>query len=165
MLMAAGTPADPVWARQHSDRGVEMPGIIVGVDGSEHSRRALEWAVREAALRHAPLTVISVHPALVSYWGAVTLPEGTLDHDQAVQQVQAVVDKAVGGLPGTPPQVTVQVTPGSPATEIINAAQDADMVVVGTRGAGGFARLRMGSVSSQVAQHAPCPVVVIPDHG
>jgi nucleotide-binding universal stress UspA family protein len=141
-----------------------MPGIIVGVDGSAHSLRALDWALREAQIRSAPLTVVAVNPALVSYWGAVTYPEGKIDQEQAHQEVQAAVDKAVSSLAGPPPQVTVKVTPGSPATEIIEAAQDADMVVVGSRGSGGFGRLMLGSVSTQVAHHATCPVVVIPGH-
>jgi nucleotide-binding universal stress UspA family protein len=141
-----------------------MPGIIVGVDGSEHSRRALEWAIREASIRHAPLTVISVHPALMSYWGAVTYPEGKLDREQAIREVQAVVDKAVSRLAGPAPEISVQVTPGSPATELIGAASEADLLVVGSRGAGGFTRLMLGSVSTQVTQHATCPVVVIPEH-
>jgi nucleotide-binding universal stress UspA family protein len=142
-----------------------MPGIIVGVDGSAHSLRALDWALREAQIRSAPLTVVAVNPALVSYWGAVTYPEGKIDQEQAHQEVQAAVDKAVSSLAGPPPQVTVKVTPGSPATELLEAAQAADMVVVGSRGSGGFSRLLLGSVSTQVAHHASCPVVVIPAHG
>lgn len=141
-----------------------MPGIIVGVDGSDHSLRALDWALREAQFRSAPLTVVTVNPALVSYWGAVTYPEGKLDQEQAHQEVQAALDKALSSLTGTPPQVTIKVTPGSPATELLEAAQDADMVVVGSRGSGGFSRLMLGSVSTQVAHHATCPVVVIPGH-
>jgi len=141
-----------------------MPGIIVGVDGSEHSRQALDWALHEASLQQAPVTVICVHPALVSYWGAVTYPDGDLETEHVREQVQALVDKAVSGMPGPVPPVTVRVTPGSPSTELISAAKDADMLVVGSRGSGGFARLLLGSVSSQVTHHAPCPVVVIPEH-
>lgn len=87
-----------------------MPGIIVGVDGSEHSQRALAWAMREAQVRDMPLTVITVSPAIVSYWGALSFPEGKLDKDQARQDVEADVAKAVSSLSGTVPQVTVQVT-------------------------------------------------------
>jgi nucleotide-binding universal stress UspA family protein len=56
----------------------------------------------------------------------------------------------------------VDAVSGSPAEELLSATQDAELLVVGSRGAGGFARLVMGSVSSQVSHHAPCPVVVIP---
>ena len=139
-----------------------MPGITVGVDGSDHSLRALDWALREAQIRNAPLTVITVNPAVVSHWGAVSYPEGREEQEQARQEVQAAVDKALAGLAGTPPQITVKVTPGSPAPELLEAAQDADMVVVGSRGSGGFARLMLGSVSTQVVHHATCPVVVVP---
>ncbi len=59
-----------------------------------------------------------------------------------------------------PPGVSVRVVAGAPALELIGAARGADLLVVGSRGGGGFARLTMGSVSSQVAHHAPCPVVV-----
>ena len=138
-----------------------MPGIIVGVDGSEHSQLALDWALHEASLRQVPLTVISVHPALASYWGAVTYPDAGLDFEQAQHEVQMLTEKAVGRMAGTPPAVTVRVTCGSPATELMCAAHDADLLVVGYRGSGGFARLMLGSVSSQVVHHAPCPVVVV----
>jgi nucleotide-binding universal stress UspA family protein len=141
-----------------------MPGIIVGVDGSEHSQRALDWALHEASVRQVPLTVISVHPSLVSYWGAVAYPAGDLDIEQAQAEVQALVEKAVSRLAGTPPPITVRVTPGAPAIELINASQDADLLVVGSRGIGGFARLLLGSVSGQVAHHARCPVTVVPNH-
>jgi nucleotide-binding universal stress UspA family protein len=152
-------------AGSQTEQGANMPGIIVGVDGSAHSLRALDWALREAQIRSVPLTVIAVNPALVSYWGAVTYPEGKADQEHERQEVQAAVDKATSSLNGQLPQVTVTVTPGSPATRILEAAQDADMVVVGSRGSGGFSRLMLGSVSTQVAQHATCPVVVIPGHG
>lgn len=141
-----------------------MPGIVVGIDGSGHSERALEWATREAALRQVPLTVVTVHPPVVAYLGSA------LDHpeDQAVSErvrkaAREQTDKVLDRLEaGAPPQVTVDAVSGSPAEELLSAAQDADLLVVGSRGAGGFARLVMGSVSSQVSHHARCPVVVIP---
>lgn len=141
-----------------------MTGILVGVDGSSHSHRALEWAMNEAAIRHAPLTVITVfQTAVASHWGAIHYPE---DHAQAEQTRQAIdeaVEKAQTELGHTnPASVTIQMVNGIPAEEIIKAAWDADMVVIGSRGAGGFSRLLLGSVGTQVAHHAPCPVVVIP---
>jgi nucleotide-binding universal stress UspA family protein len=139
-----------------------MSGIIVGVDNSVHSWHALGWAMREASLRHLPLTVITVHPATVSYWGAVTYPEGGIDTAEARQAVQELVDKVASEIGVTVPDVTVEVATGVVAEELVTASREADMLVVGSRGSGGFARLLMGSVSSQVAHHATCPVVVIP---
>ena len=133
-----------------------MPGIIVGVDGSPHSRRALQWALSEAAARHAPLTVLSVRDERT-----VTCTAGDPTQDQAAEEVQALVDQAVSSQSGPAPPVTVQVIPGSPATELIAAGQHADLLVVGSRGSGGLGRRGAGSVSSQVAYDAPCPVVII----
>jgi nucleotide-binding universal stress UspA family protein len=143
---------------------MEMPGIIVGVDGSGHSQRALEWAMKEAAIRHVPLTVLTVHEAIAGWYGGVASyaddPARTL---QARQAAQAETDKVLAGLDGPHPDtVTVTAVHGFPVAELISAGQDADMIVLGSRGAGGFSRLVMGSVSSQVAQHAHCPVLIIP---
>jgi nucleotide-binding universal stress UspA family protein len=138
-----------------------VPGIIVGVDGSDHSRHALGWAMREAEARHVPLTAVTVHPASVSYWGAVTYPEGSIGRTEALRSVQELVDKVAGEIGVSGPDVAVDVRSGAPAEELIDASRDADMLVVGSRGSGGFARLMMGSVSSQVAHHAACPVVVV----
>ena len=137
-----------------------MPGIIVGVDGSADSRRALLWAMNEAAARHAPLTVLSV-----SHCRAITYTEGDLGLDQMAGEVHALVDKAVSSLCGPVPPVTVWMMPGSPATELTHAARGADLLVVGSCGSGGFGRLTLGSVTSQVAHDAPCPVVIIPSSG
>jgi nucleotide-binding universal stress UspA family protein len=144
-----------------------MPGIVVGVDGSDHSRRALGWAMREAEQHHVPLQVVTVHPPPVRpatgiYWGLPTLPENSFDPELARMAVQQFVDEVAKetGEPG--PEVTVSVATGDAAEELVKASRDADLLVVGSRGSGGFARLLMGSVSSQVTHHAECPVVVVP---
>lgn len=141
-----------------------MPGILVGIDGSGHSQRALEWAMKEAAIRHAPLTVLTVHQAVRGYLsGAAVYPDDTALTQKAREAAQAETDKVLAGLGESRPEsVTVRATHGFPAEELIEASRDADMVVVGERGAGGFARLVMGSVTTQVAHHAHCPVVIIP---
>ena len=144
-----------------------MPGIVVGVDGSDHSRRALGWAMREAAHHHAPLTVLSIHPpparpATRIYWGVHTYPENSFDPGLARMAVQEFVDKVAGEIGERPPEVTVTVTTGDAAEQLVRASHDADMLVLGSRGSGGFTRLLMGSVSSQVTHHASCPVVIIP---
>ena len=133
-----------------------MPGIMVGVDGSEHCRWALEWATNEAVARHAPLTVLSVRTPT-----AAALGDGDLDQQRAVRKAQALVDTAVSSLPGPAPPVTVRVVTGSPAAELITAGRDADLLVVGSRGHGASGRSGPGAVSSQVAYDGPCPVVII----
>ena len=142
-----------------------MPGIIVGFDGSDHSRRALEWAIAEAAARHTPLTVLTVNQAATGYWSVPLAYPGDLDlTSQAREMAQKETDSALGQAgPGSlPPSVTVQAVTGLPAEALLQAAAGADMLVVGSRGAGGFKRLLLGSVSTQVTHHAHCPVVVIP---
>ncbi|HUY52642.1 MAG TPA: universal stress protein [Streptosporangiaceae bacterium] len=142
-----------------------MPGIVVGVDGSQHSQRSLEWAMKEAALRQVPLTVLAVHPIAMSTWthAGISYPADKADEGRALAVAQESADKAASQVGGErPPSVTVRAVSGSPAEELINASHDADMLVVGSRGSGGFSRLLMGSVSSQVTHHASCPVVVIP---
>lgn len=142
-----------------------MPGIIVGVDGSDHSRHALEWAIREAAIRHTPLTVLTVQQAVAGYLGGPVLYSGDQDlakqaREKAQEETDSMLEKV--GHESRPASVTVQAVTGLPAETLLQAAADADMIVVGSRGAGGFKRLLMGSVSNQVTHHAHCPVVVIP---
>jgi len=142
-----------------------MPGIVAGIDGSEHSARVIEWAVREAALQKAALTVITVHSVPASPWtGNPTILAGeTADLEHIRQTAEELTQKVTSDLgESRPTSITVRAVAGYPAEELINASRDADLVVVGSRGAGGFARLMMGSVSTQVAQHAHCPVVVVP---
>jgi nucleotide-binding universal stress UspA family protein len=141
-----------------------MPGILVGIDGSAHSQRALEWAAKEAALRHVPLTVLTVHQAVRGFWG------GTLHYsgdesltEKARAAAQAETDKVLGGLGDAGPEsVTVKAVEGIPAEAILNEGHDADLIVLGSRGGGGFARLLLGSVSSTVAEHAEVPVTILP---
>ncbi len=142
-----------------------MPGIIVGIDGSGHSRHPHEWAAREAALRHTPLTVLTVQQAVAGYLGGPILSPGDQDlakhaRELARQQTDATLETI--GPQSRPSSVTVQAVIGLPAEALIEAAAHADLLVVGSRGAGGFKRLLLGSVSSQVTHHARCPVVVIP---
>jgi nucleotide-binding universal stress UspA family protein len=145
-----------------------MPGIIVGVDGSEHSLSALDWALNESDLRKTPLTVISVSPIVTGIYGpgyapADYYPAEEESRTQAEKATQDLVDEAVERRGAAPDAaVTVRALSGTAADELINASADADLLVVGARGAGGFARLVMGSVSTQVTHHALCPVVVVP---
>jgi len=141
-----------------------MSGIVVGVDGSTGSRQALDWAVREAALRHAPLTVLSVHEVIKSQWtgNPVLVPADQPAIERVRQAVEELTLKATSELgDDKPASVTVRAVNGFIAEELISASHDADLIVVGSRGVGGFASLLLGSVSSQVVHHAECPVAVI----
>jgi nucleotide-binding universal stress UspA family protein len=141
-----------------------MPGILVGLDGSHYSERALEWAAKEAAIRHASLRVLAVHTVPVGWSGRGT-PYAE-DNEIVVQTkaaAQELTDKVLAGIGGARPDgVTVEAVNGIPADVLLRASEDADMIVLGARGGGGFARLHLGSVSDQVAHHAHCPVVIIP---
>jgi nucleotide-binding universal stress UspA family protein len=140
-----------------------MPGIVVGVDGSDSSQQALEWAVKHSALEHVPLTVLAVHEVAASAWtgNPIVYPEDRPDEEKARQAAQEEVNKIVGRLDTKPDSVTVRGVSGSPTNLLIDASKDADLVVVGSRGAGGFPLLRVGSVAAKVVSHAECPVVVV----
>ena len=142
-----------------------MPGIVVGVDGSPNSERALDWAMRQAAAVHAPLTVIAVHEVPKSYWGGIPVigPADAPLLANLRQAAEEATHQAASRLDGAePPSVTVHAVSGFVVKELVDASQDADLVVVGARGSSGFARLLMGSVSSEVVQHSACPVVIVP---
>jgi nucleotide-binding universal stress UspA family protein len=145
-----------------------VAGILVGVDGSEHSRRALVWAMHEAAQHHVPLTVMTVHqvaprPVTEVYWNIPILEEDRHDVDVVRATVQEFVDKVAHETGEKVPEVTVTVVTGDVAEELVKASRDHDILVVGRRGRGEFAKLLLGSVSSKVTHHAACPTVVIPD--
>jgi nucleotide-binding universal stress UspA family protein len=141
-----------------------MSGIIVGADGSRHSERALEWALREAAFRQVPLTVLTAYQAAVGYWGDKPgYPEESKLEKAARLTAQEQTDKALSQIGDRrPPAVTVRTVHGLPAEELMSAALGADMIVVAARGTGGFARLLLGSVGTQLTHHAQCPVVIVP---
>jgi nucleotide-binding universal stress UspA family protein len=144
---------------------MKMPGIIVGIDGSARSRKALEWAVREAGIRKAPLTVLTVQQAIVGFFGTTVGYPGDdelteVAHKTALAETEEVLDQVADD--SRPTSVAVKAVLGVPAEELLKAAADADMIVVGSRGAGGFKKLLLGSVSSHAVHHGQCPVVVIP---
>lgn len=142
-----------------------MSGITVGIDGSAHSSRALEWALNEAAVRHAPVTVLTIHPVAMNAWTGtpIMLPQDRADLNEARLAAEEMTAKALSQLgDAQPSSVTVRAISGFPAPELIEASRTADLMVVGSRGGGGFGKLLMGSVSNQVVRHAHCPVVVVP---
>ena len=140
-----------------------MAGIVVGVDGSGHSRRALERAAAEAVAHGAPLTVLTIHQAVRDVYGSASnYSDDAALTAKAKEAAQAETDQVLATLGSQPASVTVTAVHGLPVDELIKASQGADMLVLGRRGFGGFARLTMGSVTSQVAHHAHCPVLIVP---
>ncbi|QNE14571.1 universal stress protein [Pseudarthrobacter sp. NBSH8] len=139
--------------------------IVVGFDGSEHSQTALSWAVDEARQRDGQLRLITAwNRAPMAWYPAVleTAAGGIADEESPEQiagtlQAEALKSAADEGVTATGQVVNSD----SPASAILDAAQDADLVVVGSRGHGGFPGLHLGSVSTQVIDHAPCPVLVV----
>jgi nucleotide-binding universal stress UspA family protein len=142
-----------------------MPGIVVGVDGSPNSEHALDWAMRQAAAQHAPLTVVAVHEVPKSYWGGIPVvgPADSALVEKLRQAAEEMAQKAAGRLgDARPASVTIHAVSGFVVKELVDASHDADLVVVGSRHGSGFARLLAGSVSSEVVQHSECPVVIVP---
>jgi nucleotide-binding universal stress UspA family protein len=140
-----------------------MPGITVGIDGSDNAHHALIWAMNEAAQRDVPLTVLTVHPAIQSYWTGA--PVRFAGDDEGVRQAREAAEQAVADAAkemDKQPEVTVTAVHGFAAQALIDASADADLVVVGTRGGGGFPHLHLGAISNQVVQHGKCPIVVVP---
>lgn len=142
-----------------------MATIVVGVDGSPSSVRALNWAADEAALRGAGLLLVHAcaGPAPYPVRSASGLELTMLVAKQLREEGEQVLDAAVRVVRARSSEVPVHrlLLEGSAATALLERARRADLLVVGSRGRGGFAGLLLGSVSQQCIQHAACPVVVV----
>ena len=133
--------------------------IVVGIDGSQPSRLALQWAARQAELTGATMEAIHAWdvPAVISI-APVAIELDVLE--KAAEQVVAeCVFEVRHAFPSLP--VRGRVVQGNAASVLIRAARDADLLVVGSRGHGGFVGALLGSVSQHCVHHATCPVVVI----
>ncbi len=140
-----------------------MERIVVGVDGSPASGIALRWAIDEARCHQAALeAVYAWHDVYIGgeYPTASTMMVPTLYEDAGEKFLDTIVEaEDQSGLVAPISRLLVR---DSPAHAILQAAEGADLIVIGSRGRGGFAGLLLGSVSQQVVHHATCPVVVIP---
>jgi nucleotide-binding universal stress UspA family protein len=141
-----------------------MSGILVGVDGSGHSQRALEWAAKEAAVRQTSLTVLTVDQAVAGFWGGTLHYSADETRTAKVREAaQAETDKVLATLGDSrPASVTVKAVHGYPAEELVKAAGDADMIVLSSHGGGGWSRQLIGSVATKVVHHATVPVLIVP---
>lgn len=139
-----------------------MAGIVVGVDGSEHSLDALRWAAEEARLRGAPLHVVGTFTTPIMSTGyEVAVPDPTDLQAAADTMLGAAIDavRETGDLDGV--EVDSEVLEGHAGERLIGLSEEADLLVVGARGHGGFMGLLLGSVTTYVVNHAHCPVVVV----
>jgi nucleotide-binding universal stress UspA family protein len=138
-----------------------MKPILVGVDGSECSLGALDYAAEEAALRGAPLRIVSVWDVPDVGYAVSSYPKEFLEIIQ--NEAKTIVARARARVAEFQPSVAVEgvVVKGHPSTIIVEEAESAALVVVGNRGRGGVASLLLGSVSHHVVHLAPCPVVVV----
>lgn len=145
-----------------------MPGmehIVVGVDGSDISRNALNWAYEEAAHHGASLTVVTAwHPPALP----MTPPYGNLPPEdygdqprkEALELLERFTSELVPKDPGVDVRTSVE-EGKNPSRVLIERSKEADLLVVGSRGHGGFAGMLLGSVSQHLVAHAECPVVVV----
>ena len=136
--------------------------IVVGVDGSPGSRTALKWAAAEAAEHGADLTVLNVwEHTLLPPAGSVSVSEHYVPEpsQSTAGELLQVIKEELGEDP--PVVVRPNVKQGRPAKVLIDESANADLLVVGKRGHGGFAGLVLGSVSQHVAAYGKCPVVVV----
>ncbi|MGA0010820.1 MAG: universal stress protein [Candidatus Nanopelagicales bacterium] len=138
-------------------------GVIVGYDGSEHSSIAVDWAAQEAASRRIPLTLVAATTVPLEgmrFGGSVLSPDAI---DDLLERLRVAAERRAdeSRLTHSDLDIHVKVALGSPASVLVEASANANLVVLGSRGMGGFRGLLVGSVGVQVASSAACPVVVI----
>jgi len=140
-----------------------MSRIVVGVDGSQHSLSALRWACAEAVLRRASLELVaawSIPAAALEAASAEVVDAMENSAAQALAAARAVVDECGPDL-----QVTEGIYDAQPARILVERAEGADLLVVGSRGLGDFKALLLGSVSQECSHHSPVPLVIVRNAG
>lgn len=134
--------------------------IVVGVDGSDASKDALRWAVRQAEMTGASLqAVITWHLPIAAYGMAIPQLTGYDFAPAAKRTLEETIREVVGEHPAV--KVAAVVLEGPPPPTLLETAAGADLLVVGSRGHGEFAGMLLGSVAQHCVSHAPCPVVVV----
>ena len=145
---------------EQMERPERQERIVVGVDGSASSIKALEWALEQARRTGAKVEAVQAWEVPTMYGsGMMVLPGGEEFDKSARQSLEAAVNNALGGRTDVP--VEHHTVGGHPAKSLIDMAEGADLLVVGSRGHGGFVGTLVGSVSQYCVSHASCPVVVI----
>jgi nucleotide-binding universal stress UspA family protein len=144
------------------------PLVVAGFDGSQSSEAALRVALREAKFRHARLLVASAWHVPTHYYGSRAAPSAGLALAEEVRtELATKLEEAVAALRDEADglEIETRLVEGPAATALAKEAAGADLLVVGSRGLGGFRGLLLGSVSHQCAQHASCPVLIVPARG
>lgn len=143
-------------------RSEEIPRIVAGVDGSPPSIEALRWAVRQAELTGGTVDAVIAWQYPVVAGGLGWAPATGMDDINYAELASKALSAAVAEVsPPSGVHVRELVVDGNPAQVLLDTAKDADLLVVGNRGHGGFADALIGSVSSRCVHHAHCPVVVV----
>ena len=141
--------------------GTLQSKIVVGVDGSDSSKAALGWSIRQAKLTGAPLQVVATWQYPTNYGWAIAWPENLDFAGDSAKVLDKAIEEAAADLESGPAvEITRSVFEGHPAVVLMKLAEDAALVVVGCRGHGEFAGMLLGSVSEHLATHAPCPVAI-----
>ncbi|MFH8342331.1 universal stress protein [Streptomyces sp. AM6-12] len=140
------------------DQDVSRPRIVVGVDGSPSSFEAVRWAVRYAALVGGVAEAVAAWEVPLYGWSAPAV-DMYMDEEATLEQMTRELTEVLGADAAA--EVRTRMAHGNPADILLRAAEGAEVLVVGSRGRGGFARALLGSVSQRVAAHAPCPVVIV----
>jgi nucleotide-binding universal stress UspA family protein len=143
-----------------TDEQAYLGRVVVGYDGSDSSTRAAQWAADEARVRRRGLTLVhAVLPPVATGGLGVGLPPSLDLIEQLEMQAKEQLDAFAETFPDLDVETTVAI--GAPSSVMLEASETADIVVIGSRGRGGFAGLLLGSVGAQVAAHSSCPVAVI----
>lgn len=138
-------------------------GVVVGVDGSDQSMCALAWAAREAERRETPLHVVTAYTVPVFAASSMDAGYATVDDSVVREGAQAVLDQALGRITGHPGlEIVPRVENGDASGVLLELSEEAELMVVGSRGRGGFVGRLLGSVSAALPAHAKCPTVVVP---
>ncbi len=137
--------------------------LVVGVDGSAASQRALDWAADEAELHGHKLLALSAYVMPTIVTGAPGFAPLAINLDQLESECRAVLDEEVKRVREAHPKLTIEAraVDQAPALALVEASQGAAELVVGSRGHGGFVGMMVGSVSQHCVAHAHCPVVVV----
>jgi nucleotide-binding universal stress UspA family protein len=137
-------------------------GIVVGVDGSDHSHCALVWAAREAERRHRPLHIVTAYSVPVFAASGLDGGYATVDDSVIREGAEAILKQALDKVAGYSIDVDASVENGDASGVLLEMTETAELLVFGTRGRGGFVGRLLGSVSSALPAHAKCPTVTVP---